>query len=73
MQTQTLTDPRLALSLRRARLQNTIAMQRAALKVMCGCDRCGDGAARSELAGLIHRNLLELDDLTDAITDQPML
>jgi hypothetical protein len=66
----TLIDPRLAaLSLRRARLQNTIVRQRAALALICGCPQCGDLDARVQMMGSIRNNLLELDDLTDAITD----
>jgi hypothetical protein len=73
----TLTDPRQALSLRRARLQITITRQRAALKELgCGCSTgaCApNAAAHALMLGQIHNNLLELDDLTDAITDCPML
>lgn len=68
--TTTMLDPRLALCDRRACLQITITQQRAAFKAMCGCLRCGDAEAREQLATFIHRNTLELDDLTDAITDR---
>jgi len=67
--TTTMLDPRLALCDRRACLMVTITQQRAAFKAMCGCPRCGDAEAREQLAGQIHKNRLELDDITDAITD----
>ena len=66
----TLTDPRLALWDRRAVLMRVRAQQRVTFKTLCGCERCGDAAAREQLAGLIHKNTQDIDAIEDLITDQ---
>lgn len=69
----TLVDPRIALCDKRTILLSAISRQRAAFKATCGCGRCGDAVWREQLARAIHNNLLELDDLTDLITDHACL
>jgi hypothetical protein len=69
--TATITDHRPALWLKRAQLVTVLNSQRNALAQICGCDRCGGSAARTQLLGLIHKNMTTLDGMNDLISQRP--
>jgi hypothetical protein len=54
----------------RARLVTSLNLQRNALVKLCGCPRCGDSDARTELQDRIHKNLTALDELNDLICER---